>query len=145
PVDLAVVVGHQRVRTLSRLLLDPLELLDRALAGLVEQALLDIARQRDREDTEVALLVELDRRMARRAGRLLVRSEQPVLERRDERPLLDALFALDLLDCLNDLLAHVPYPSSIRLPRTIASYGISTGSAPAAAILNVCAPASTSS
>src|SRR5439155_13485548 len=110
PVDLAVVVGHQRVRTLSRLLLDPLELLDRALAGLVEQALLDVARQRDREDTEVALLVELDRRMARRAGRLLVRSEQPVLERRDERPFFDALFALDLLDCLNDLLAHVPTP-----------------------------------
>ena len=60
--------------------------------------------QVDREDAEVArVLVELDGRVARRAGRLLVRGEQCVLERLDERAALDALLALDRLDAFDDL------------------------------------------
>ena len=46
-------------------------------------------------DAELALLVELDGRVAGRARGLLVRREQRVLERVDERVLLDALLALD--------------------------------------------------
>ena len=63
PVDVEVVVGDERVRALAGLLLEPLELVELALARLVEQALLDVGRQLDREDAEVALVaVELDRR-----------------------------------------------------------------------------------
>src|SRR5205807_8644973 len=46
-----------------------------------------------------------------------------------ERPALDSLLALDVSDCFDDLLGHVLTTSSIRLPRTIESYGISTDSA----------------
>ena len=73
-------------------------------------------------------VVELDGGVPGRARRLLVGGEQRVLERRDQRALLDALLALDLADGLDDLLAHLNHPSSIRFPRTIASYGISTRS-----------------
>ena len=64
PVDLEVVVVEQRVRALAVLGLEPLELLERALARLVEQPLLEVGRQLDRVDAEVALVVELDRRRA---------------------------------------------------------------------------------
>ena len=61
PVDREVVVGDARVRALAVLGLDGLELGDRALAGLVEQTLLDICRELDRPDAEVAAdAVELD-------------------------------------------------------------------------------------
>jgi hypothetical protein len=110
PVDLEVVVGEQRVVLLARLLLDPLELLECALARLVEQALLEVGGQLDREHAEVPVLVELDRRMPRGAGRLLVRREERILQRRDERALLDSLLTLDLANGFNDLLAHLPLP-----------------------------------
>src|SRR5205085_5573848 len=99
PVDVEVVVAEERVRALAALGLEPLELLERALARLVEEALLDVGGQLDRVDAELAVVrVELDGRVPRRAGRLLVRGQQRVLERMDERVLLDPLLALDRLD-----------------------------------------------
>ena len=69
------------------------------------------ARQLDREDAEVAgVVVHLDGRVTRRARRLLVGGEERILERGDERALLDSLVALDLADGLDDLLAHVTLP-----------------------------------
>src|SRR5581483_2455857 len=125
PVDVEVVVGDERVLALARLLLEPLQLLELALAGLVEEPFLDVRRQLDRVDAEVAVLVHLDRRVPRGPRRLLVGGEEGILERGDERALFDPLVALDLANRLDDLLAHLPYPSSIRLARTICSYGIS--------------------
>src|SRR5919109_759130 len=111
PVDVEVVVGDESVRALAALGLEPLELLERALARLVEQALLDVGRQLDREDAELAVVrIEFDGRVARGPGRLLVRGEQRVLERVDERVLLDSLLALDRLDRFDDLSAHVATP-----------------------------------
>src|SRR3954451_1458965 len=57
PVDVEVIVGEQRVRTLAVLRLDSLELLERALTRLVEEALLDVGRKLDRIDAKVALVV----------------------------------------------------------------------------------------
>src|SRR5918994_703841 len=74
--------------------------------GLVDQPLLDVLRQLDREDAEVAVLVQLDRGVPGRARRLLIRGEQGILERRDERAALDPLVALDLANRFDDLLAH---------------------------------------
>src|SRR5947208_6678351 len=127
PVDLEVLVLDEHVRALAGLLLGLLELGQHALARLLEQPLLDVGRQLDRENAEVTLFaVELDHGMARRARRLLVGGEQRVLERLDQRVGLDALVSFELLDELDDLSAHL-FPSSIRLPRTICSYGMSTG------------------
>ena len=95
PVEVELVVDDQRVLLLPRLLLDPLELVDLALARLVEQARLEVARDVEREDAELAFVVELDGRVPGRARRLLVRREEGVLERRDERAGLDALLLLD--------------------------------------------------
>ena len=64
PVDVEVVVGDERVLALARLLLEPLELVELALARVLEQARLDVRRQLDREDAEVAHVVHLDGRMA---------------------------------------------------------------------------------
>ena len=89
-----------------RLLLDPLELVERALARLVEQPALEVGGKLDREDAVVARVVELDRRMPRGARRLLVGRKEGVLERREQRFRVDALLALDLPNRLNDLLAH---------------------------------------
>ena len=105
------------MRALARLLLGLLELGQHALARLLEQPPLDVRRQLDREDAEVALLaVELDHGVARRARRLLVGREQRVLQRLDQRVGLDSLVSFELLDELDDLSAHL-LPSSIRLPR----------------------------
>ena len=124
PVDLQVLVGDEDVRVLAGLDLLLLELGDRALAGLLDQAHLDVGRQLDREDLEVpALGVELDGRVPGGVRGLLVRGEQGVLERVDQGVLFDPLLALDRLDRLDDLSAHLS-PSSTRLPRTIASYGM---------------------
>ena len=126
PVDVEVVVGDERVLALAGLLLEPLELLELALAGVVDEPLLDVGRELDGEDAELAVVVHLDGRVARRARRLLVRGEQRVLEGRDERALLDSLVALDLANGVDDLLAHDTLPSqlSIRLARTISVYGM---------------------
>jgi hypothetical protein len=84
-----------------------LELGQHALARLLQQPLLDVGRQLDREDAEVALhAVELDHGVARGARRLLVRSEQRVLERLDQRVALDSPIAFQLVDELDDLPAH---------------------------------------
>ena len=64
-------------------------------------------------------VVELDLGMARRARRLPVGGTEGVLECGDEHAFLDALLPLDRLNALDDLLAHVVNPSSIRLARTI--------------------------
>src|SRR5581483_4399661 len=138
PVDLEVVVREQRVVLFAGLLFDALELLERALTCFLEQPCLDVRRKVDRVDAEVTAVVELDRRVPRRTGRLLVGGEQRVLECGDERPALDALLALDLANGFNDFLTHPSVPSSIKLARTISSYGMSTASAP----LRICtAPA----
>ena len=113
PVDREVVVGDERVRALAVLGLGGLELRDGALARLVEQALLDVRGQLDRPDAEVAAhAVELDLRVPCRARRLLVGGEQGVLERADERLVLDALLLLDLSNRFQDLPAHgfLPIP-----------------------------------
>src|SRR5262245_13246385 len=127
PVDVEVLVGDEHVRALAVLGLGLLELGEHALARLLEQPLLDVGRELDREHAEVALVaVQLDHGMAGRARRLLVRREQRVLERRDQRVAFDASVALELVDELDDLPAHRPSFSSIRLPRTIWPYGMST-------------------
>src|SRR5262249_1018695 len=128
PVDVEVVIGEERVRALAVLGFDPLELLQRALARLVDETLLAVGRQLDRVDAKVALLVDLDGGVARRARRLLVGGKKSVLERRDQRAALDPLLALDVSDCVDDLLRHLVPTSSIRLPRTIESYGTSMDS-----------------
>ena len=105
---------------LPGLLLDLLELVVGALPGLLEQALLEIRRHVDREDAEVAGVVDLDGRVAVRPGRLLVGGEQPVAEGVDQNPAFEIPVALQLADCLDDFAAHL-MSSSIRFARTIAS------------------------
>src|SRR5436853_608872 len=90
---------------------------ERALARLVEEALLDVGGQLDRVNAELAVVrIELDGRVSRRAGRLLVGGQQRVLERVDEGVLLDPLLALDRLDRFDDLSAHVATPRRSRCP-----------------------------
>src|SRR5438105_258322 len=108
PVDVEVVVGDERVRPLAGFCLECFELFELPLACLFDQPLLDIRRELDREDAKVALVVDLNGRVTRRAGHLLVRRQKRVLECRHQRPALDALFALDVADCFNDFLAHLP-------------------------------------
>src|SRR5205823_15043416 len=96
----------------------------------VEQAHFVVRGNLDCEDAEVAAVVELVGCVPGRTRRLLVRRQQRVLERGDERPALDSLLALDLANGVNDFLAHPFVPSSIRLARTISSYEMSTGPAP---------------
>ena len=127
PVDVEVVVVDERVRALAVLGLEDFELGNRTLAGLLDEALLDVGRQLDRVHAEVALVVELDRGVARGAGCLLVCGQKRVLECVDQGLAVDPLLLLDYADRLDDLFGHL-VPSSIRLPRTIESYGISTGS-----------------
>ena len=55
PVDVEVLVGDEHVRALAVLGLGRLELGEHALARLLEQPLLDVRRELDREDAEVAL------------------------------------------------------------------------------------------
>ena len=145
PVDLELVVGEQRVVLLARLLLDALEVVDRALARLVEQAHLEVGRQLDREHAEVALVVEDHGRVPGGPGRLLVRRKQRVLERGDERAALDALLALDLAYGVNDLLAHPLRPFIDQIgPHDLAR----TGCPPArrrSAICTALSPAETTS
>src|SRR4029453_17178326 len=143
PVDVEVVVVDQGVRALAVLGLERLQLCERALARLLDQALLDVRGQLDRVDAEVALVVELDRRVARGARSLLVRGQERVLEGVDQGLAVDPLLLLDDADRLDDLFAHLA-PSSIRLPRTIESYGISIGSPLPGAPLSAPSPAPTS-
>src|SRR6478736_2821775 len=95
--------GEKNHTLLSGLLLDALEIVDRALAGIVEQAHLEIGRQLDREHAEVTAVVEDHGCVPRSPGCLLVRREQRVFERGDEGPAFDALLALDLAYGVNDL------------------------------------------
>ena len=115
---------------LARLLLDALELVERALARLVEQPLLEIGRHVDGEDAELALVVELDRRVPVGARRLLVGGEQGVLERADEHAALRCPSRARCSRTASIISRLMSSPSSIRFPRTIASYGMSTCSSP---------------
>ena len=100
---------------LAGLLLEPLELLDLRLHRLVEQPLLEVVRDLDRVDAELALVVELDDRVPRGARGLLVGGEERVLQSLDDGVLLDPLLALQPTDVLDDLLRHRSYaPSSTR-------------------------------
>ena len=128
PVEVEILVGDQRVLALAGLLLDPLELGDPRLARVLDESELDVLRDLDPVDAELALAVELDLGVAGRVGRLLVRREQRILESGDEDAFLDPLLLLDRVDSFDDLLAHVVNPSSIRFARTMASYGIRSGS-----------------
>jgi len=110
-VDVELVVGDERVGTLAGLHLERLELLEFALARLVDQPLLHVGRELDREDAEVSFVIELDHRVTGGVGNLLVGREQRVLERVDEGAALDALFALDFADGLDDLLRHLYLPA----------------------------------
>ena len=114
PVEIEILVGDQRVLALAGLLLDLLELGDPRLAGVLDEANLDVLGNLDSVDAKLALAVELDLGMAGGVGRLLVRREQRVLERGDEDALLDSLLLLDRVNPFDDLLAHVVNPSSIR-------------------------------
>jgi hypothetical protein len=67
---------------------------------------LEVAGDLDREDAELALVVELDRGVPGRTRGLLVGGEERVLERADDRVLLDPLLALEASDVLDDLLGH---------------------------------------
>src|SRR6476659_8372855 len=65
---------------------------DCALARLLDQPLLDVGRQLDREHAEIARIgVELDRRVTRGSGRLLVGGEKCIFGRMDQAVLLDPL------------------------------------------------------
>ena len=110
PVELEVLVRDERVLALARLLLELLELGDARLARLLDEPDLDVLRDLDPEDAELAHVVELDLGVAGRARCLLVRGTQRVLECGDEHAFLDALLLLDRLNALDDLLAHVRQP-----------------------------------
>src|SRR5262249_23653447 len=104
----------------------------------------EVLRDLDPEDPELALVVELDHGVAGRTRRLLVRGEESILERADECVLLDALLTLDCTNVFDDLDAHFHYPFSIRLPRTISSYGTSSEPVPVP-LVTARSPAATSS
>src|SRR5207249_7634640 len=97
-----------------------------------------------RIDAEVTLLVDLDDRVSRGPGHFLVGGEERVLECCDKRAALDSLLALDVSNGLDDFLGHLFPASSIRLPRTIASYGMSTDS-PSVCSVTLDSPAATTS
>ena len=107
PVELELVLVDQRVLLLAGLVLEPLELLDLGLHRLVEQPRLEVARDLDRVDAELALVVELDDRVARGAGSLLVGGEQRVLQGLDDGVLLDSLLTFEPPNVLDDLLRHL--------------------------------------
>src|SRR5262249_39743037 len=90
------------------------------------------------------LVVEFDGGVPRRARSLLVGGEERVLERSDQRVAVDSLLALDRANRFDDLSRHVSYPSSIRLPRTMSSYGTSIASVCVRKV-TVRAPAATTS
>ena len=112
-VDLVLVGGdHLRVELgvlglahLARLGIDLGLLLQ--LGGLGQQLLLQLRRQDQFEDAEVAgLVVEVDAGVFGRAGGLLVGREQGVLEGVHQLVGGDSLLLLERFDCVDDLLAH---------------------------------------
>ena len=77
------------------------------LGRLGQQLLLQLGRQDQLEDAEVAgLVVEVDARVLGRPGRLLVGREERVGERVHQLVGGDALLLLERLDCFDDLFAH---------------------------------------
>ena len=83
------------------------EVLDRSLTGRFDQLLLEVAGISIEKNRKSPVSVQLDGRVARGAGSLLVCSEQRILERVDEGALVDAFLALDRLHCLDDLSRHL--------------------------------------
>ena len=157
-VDLVAVLGQLLLGQLGLLglaqlagigidlALDLLALLLALCLGLGEQLLLEVGRQQQLEDLEVArLVVHVDARVLGRAGALLVCREERVLEGVHERVGSDSLLLLEHVNCVNDLLAHsFPPPSCNRLLRLISVYGIETRP-PSAATVTSSSVAPTSS
>ena len=138
-VDLVAVLHQPLLIDLGRLGVDQLAglrvdgRLARLLLDLVEQLLLEVGRQDQLVDAEVAAdAVDLDARVLGRLGRLLVGREERVLQRRHQAIGGDPLLALEDADGLDDLLGH-PSPSS-RLLRLISEYGIATTPSSAATV-----------
>ena len=113
PVEVEVVVGDEGVRALAGLGLERLELVELALARLVQQPLLEVGRDLDREDAEVAVLRRARRRRAGprpassctrraarpRAPRPACRSRCPSRARsRESASMISWLIALPLVD-----------------------------------------------
>ena len=77
------------------------------LGGLGQQLLLQLGRQDQLEDAEVAgFVVEVDARVFGRAGRLLVGREEGVLEGVHQLVGGDSLLLLERFDCVDDLFGH---------------------------------------
>ena len=89
---LGVELGLLGLAQLARLGVDRLFLL---VGGLLEELLLELGRQDQLKDQEVAgVAVQIDTRVAGRLGSLLVRGEQGVLERLHQRLGVDPLLLL---------------------------------------------------
>jgi hypothetical protein len=124
--DLRIKLGVLGLAQLSRLGVD---LLLGLLGDLLEQLLLQLSGQDQLEHAKVGgFTVEVDARVLRGAGGLLVSGEQGILERRHQRLGVDSLFLLEAPDRFDDLAAHAPPPESsgTRLDRRIPSNGMST-------------------
>ena len=139
-LDLVAVLQQPLLVDLRRLGVDQLARLgvDGRLAGLlldlVEQLLLEVGRQDQLVDAEVAAAaVHLHARVLGRLGRLLVGRQQRVLQRPHQAVGRDALLALEDADGFDDLLGH-PLSLHARLLRLISAYGIDTTPSSAATV-----------
>ena len=104
---LRVELGILGLAQLARLGVDLALLLFLRFGRLGQQLLLQLGRQDQFEDPEVAgLVVEVDACVFGGAGRLLVGREKGVRERVHQRVGGDPLLLLESLDCVDDLLAH---------------------------------------
>ena len=104
---LRVELGVLGLAQLARLGIDLALFLLLGLGRLGQQLLLQLGRQDQFEDAEVAgLVVEVDARVFGRAGRLLVGGEEGVLEGVHQLVGGDPLLLLERLDCVDDLFAH---------------------------------------
>ena len=104
---LGVELGLLRLAQLARFGVDLALLLLLGLGRLGQQLLLQLGRQDQLEDAEVAgFVVEVDAGVFGGAGRLLVGGEERVGERVHQLVGGDPLLLLERLDCVDDLFAH---------------------------------------
>ena len=104
---LRVELGVLGLAQLARLGVDLALLLLLGLGRLGQQLLLQLGRQDQLEDAEVAgLVVEVDAGVFGGAGGLLVGGEEGVLERVHQLVGGDPLLLLERLDCVDDLFGH---------------------------------------